>query len=212
MTSRPFNLATRPFRNVRLPALLLAGGWLVLLVACGFHALAIKALLPSETSALHNDVARLEARLDKLTQRAQGFEREVPPTELKEWMFVKGLVDRRAFSWTQLLQDLEQALPDGARIDSLNHDQKDEQLTLVLEARLKSAEEGLELVRRLEARPEFEQVYPVGTGHSQDGDEQLRCRMLYLPRPLELAPAKRARRDGQSVQAVDVASAETELQ
>jgi hypothetical protein len=210
VTSQPFNLATRPFHNVRLPALLLAAGWLALLLGCVFHALAIKDLLPAETNALHNEVAALEQRRDKLEQRALGFQRDVPPAALKEWVFVKGLVDRRAFSWTQLLQDLEQALPNGARIDSLSHDQKDEQLTLLLEARFKDPEEGLELVRRLEARPEFEQVYPVGTGRSQDGEAQLRCRMLYLPQPLELAPAKRPRSGAQAQNVV--ARADEELQ
>lgn len=210
MTPQPFNLATRPFRNVRLPALLLGSGWLVLLVGCVFHALAIKALLPSETNALHNEVARLEQRRDKLEQRAQSFQRDVPPAALKEWVFVKGLVDRRAFSWTQLLQDLEQALPDGARIDSLSHDQKDDQLTLVLEARFKGSDEGLELVRRLEARPEFAQVYPVGTGRSQEGEAQLRCRMLYLPQPLDLASNKRAQRAAQRAQSVSLAALEQE--
>ncbi len=192
MSLRPYNLAGRPFTNERLPALLLALGWVLLVVGSVVQALAVRNLLPASTSARHREVAELEARLERLDTRAAGFKLDVPDRTLDQWLFVKDLVDRRAFSWTRLLRQLEEALPLGARVVSLAPDVEDGRLELRLEAQVRSAEDGLDLVRRLEERPEFERVDPLGTGDAASGGRMLRLRMIYTPPPEpEAAPRKR---------------------
>ncbi len=190
MTRRPWNLATRPFRNQTLPALLLAAGWFALLAGSAVHALAARRLLPARTSARHGEVRDLEARLERLDARAGTLKRNVPEGTLKEWLFVKDLVDRRAFSWTRLLHDLEEALPADARVTSLAPEVTRQRLELKLDANVRAAQDGLELVRRLEAREEFEHVNPESAGEAQGGGRQLRLRMFYDPPP-EPAPARR---------------------
>lgn len=180
MNRHPYNLATRPFRNETLPALLLAAGWLLLLLGSAVHVLAVRALGPESTGALHREVGQLEDRRVRLEGRAQRFQRDVPPAELEAWSFVKSLVDRRAFSWTRLLFDLEQALPAGARVTMLSPEVRDGRLLISLEARVRAPEDGLDLVRRLEERAEFGEVSPLSVADQPDG-RHMRLRMYYTP-------------------------------
>jgi hypothetical protein len=57
---RPLNLASRPFRNEALPALLFAVGCVLLLVLSLLHGVAVRRLLPGRTTGLHSEVAALE--------------------------------------------------------------------------------------------------------------------------------------------------------
>ncbi len=198
MTRRPFNLATRPFRNETLPALLLGVGFVLLVAGSVVHALAVRSLLPAQTSARHREVDQLETRLQRLEARAGELRREVPGATLEEWLFVKDMVDRRAFSWTRLLRDLEESLPEGVRIASLAPDVDEARLELRLDAQVRAPEDGLELVRRLEERPEFEHVDPLSTSELAEGGRMLRLRMDYtpVPAPEEPAPAEPGRRKG----------------
>ncbi len=198
---RPHNLAARPFRNETLPALLLGLGWLVLVAGTVGHGFALARLLPASTSARHLEVDELETRLARLETRAASFKRDVPAATLSEWLFIKDMVDRRAFSWTRLLRNLEEVLPEGVRVIALAPDVDHNVLLLKLEAHVRAPEDGLELVRRLEQRPEFDHVDPLSTGEIQGGAGRLlRLRMAYLPQPEPEAPKAKRRRRGAEAQ------------
>lgn len=183
---QPYNLASRPFRNQTLPALLLTAGWVLLLAGSAVHVLAVRRLLPARTSARHQEVAAVERRLERLDARAQTFKLDVPESTLLDWLFVKDLVDRRAFSWTRLLQDLGRTLPPTVRVASVTPGVEDGRLTVELTASMRAPGDGLELVRRLEESPEFADVTPLSSGESGDG-RQMRVRMFYAP-PTSVAP------------------------
>lgn len=194
MTRRPYNLASRPFRNETLPALLLGLGFVLLLAGSAVHAVALWRLLPANTSARYREVDELEARLLRLETRAATLKRDVPAATLSEWLFVKDLVDRRAFSWTRLLRDLEEVMPEGVRVVALAPDADDDEIELKLDAHVRTPEDGLELVRRLEARPEFDHVDPLSTAEMQSGGRLLRLRMAYQPLPEPSSPLLGPRR------------------
>ena len=69
---RPANLARLPFRNERLPNLLFAAAAVALAALTVRHALIVRALLPGRTSALHDDVTRLEAEATRLRAEDRG--------------------------------------------------------------------------------------------------------------------------------------------
>jgi Tfp pilus assembly protein PilN len=188
VTRRPYNLASRPFRNETLPALLLAAGWVLLLAGSLVHALAVRRLLPASTSARHQEVADLERRLARLDTRAESFRLDVPEATLLDWSFVKDLVDRRAFSWTRLLYDLGRALPPGVRVMSVAPDAEDDRLIVELSAFLRAPQDGLDMVRRLEDSDEFSDVTPLSTSEMGDGRE-MRLRMRYAPARTSPSPA-----------------------
>ena len=63
---RPANLARLPFRNERVPNLLFALAAVALIALTVRHAFLVRALLPGRTSALHEEVTRLEAEAVRL--------------------------------------------------------------------------------------------------------------------------------------------------
>ena len=91
----PLNLSRRPFRNERLPTLLLSAAAVVLVAATFRHAVAAWDLLPGRSRDVLGQVAALEAEAARLSaESAQLRELGATPEEIGEWLAVKGLVDR----------------------------------------------------------------------------------------------------------------------
>ncbi len=98
--NRTPNLATRPLRNEKLPAVLLGLALAVLLAVSVKHLLVLRELLPGRTAAVEGEVRGLEQELLALRNEARSLPRPRPdPRALAEWQAIRGLVDRRAFSW-----------------------------------------------------------------------------------------------------------------
>lgn len=177
---RPLNLASQPFRNETLPAVLILLGGLLLAGLTVQHALTIRRLLPARTSAAHQQAAALEEEAGRLRSEARDL--RVPRPEapvIAQWVLLKELVDRRAFSWTGLFAVLEQVLPYGVRMLSIAPRVEKDVVTIELDAATRSYEQGLELIRMLEDRPEFAQVFPVSRGDEEES--RFRYTMRYLP-------------------------------
>jgi Tfp pilus assembly protein PilN len=177
---RPLNLASQPFRNETLPAVLIVLGGLLLAGLTAQHALTIRRLLPAQTSAAHQQAAALEQEAGRLRSEARDL--RVPRPEapvIAQWVLLKELVDRRAFSWTGLFAVLEQVLPYGVRMVSIAPRVEKDVVTIELDAATRSYEQGLELIRMLEDRPEFAQVFPVSRGNEEES--RFRYTMRYLP-------------------------------
>lgn len=179
---RPLNLASHPFRNERLPTLLLALGGLALLAITVRHGLLIRELMPDRTSAAHREVAALEAELRNLGEESGKIKVAAPdPASTKEWAALKELVDRRSFSWTWLFGLLEEVLPRGVRLVSVAPGVGKGQLTLELQATAQTMADGLELIQALQARQEFVEVLPTNRSTDEKG-VSFRLSMGLLPR------------------------------
>jgi Tfp pilus assembly protein PilN len=186
---RPLNLASRPFRNEALPALLFAIAASALLGATLQHGLLLKRLLSVQASALEQEVARLEAESERLRARA----RELAAVRLDKdaqarWALVKELVDRRVFSWTDLLRRLEQVVPPGVRLVALSPDVQKGTVKISLKAVAQSAEDGIAFVRALEQREEFSGVYLLRADDRQ-GNAEFDYRLEFRPPPASARPA-----------------------
>jgi len=181
------NLATEPFRNETLPAVLIALAGLVLALVTVRHAFAIRALMPGRTSAAHNQTAAMEAEAARLRAeaRSQRVERPAAPV-VAQWTLLKELVDRRTFSWTSLFSVLEQTLPPSVRLLTITPRLDKGVLRLELTAATRSYEAGYELIRVLEERPEFADVIPLSRGDEED--TRFRYEMRYLPPPSGAVP------------------------
>ncbi len=193
----PLNLATRPFRNERLPRLLLGLAWAAALALSVVHVLAARQLLPEQTSARFEEAERLDGKLRRMTTRTSSSAPQADPQQLRLWAALRELVDRRAFSWTGLLARLEQVTPTGVRVVSLAPKQTSTHLEIDLVFVARTQEDSLELLRALEARPEFSEVYPLNV-EDADGVRKVRCRMAYdpsaQPEPGEAEAARAAER------------------
>jgi Tfp pilus assembly protein PilN len=181
--NRTPNLASRPFRNERLPAVLLTLALVGLLGLSIKHALVLRGLLPSRTAAVEGEVRALDQELRELQSEAQTLPRPTPEARLvSEWQALRGLVDRRTFSWTRLLSRLEDVLPVGVKIASVAPTVKDGRITVEIAAVGRTITDGFGFMKVLEATPDFEDVVPSSVGDAQDGDGgEIRYRMKYTP-------------------------------
>jgi len=188
----PLNLATQPPRNERLPALLLSLAAIALVGLTVRHAFVVWALLPSRTSALHREVEAQDAEVARLRTEVAALRAPKPdPAAVKQWALVKGLVDRRAFSWTDLFDRLEEVLPPGVRLLSVAPTVRDGELRLELQALARSGEDALQFLGVLQKRPEFGDANVLGLDDSDEGT-QVTYTMKFVPsaRP---APSREAR-------------------
>lgn len=179
--NRALNLASRPVRNETLPALAFGLAAVLLLGLTVQHALTLLRLRPGTGTPLEQEVRSLEAEAARL--RAELAELRVPEPDaaaLPQWKLLEELVDRRALRWTELLSVLEEALPAGIRVVSVNPAVKEGRVSLDLTIVARSAEDGLELLRVLEARREFDSVFPLSVA-SREGGAEYRYTMQYRP-------------------------------
>ncbi|HEV7501409.1 MAG TPA: hypothetical protein VGQ33_15450 [Vicinamibacteria bacterium] len=177
---RAANLAGRPFRNERLPNLLTAAAAVVLVALTVRHGLLVRGLLPGRTSALHDEVARLEAESASLRSEQERLRGVNPdPKALARWLVVKDLVDRRAFSWTGLFARLENRIPEGARLVSITPTVHRGEILLDLLAVMRTPEVGWQFMRSLDEGGDFVDVFPLSEGENGDFHYSMRFR----PRP-----------------------------
>jgi Tfp pilus assembly protein PilN len=192
MSVSTLNLATRPFRNERLPALLLALGFTIAGGVTIKHVAAIRGLMPGRTSGLARQVVELEEERGRLRAQSGRLRAPQPPqTAVAQWALLKDLVDRRTFSWSGLFAVLEETLPKGVRLLSIAPAIEKGQMKLELSAVARSNEDALELIRALEDRPEFDDVVPRARTGELDGQLGFRITMRYTPqdRPAVAATA-----------------------
>jgi Tfp pilus assembly protein PilN len=184
------NLASRPFRNERLPAALFAAAALLLAVFTARHALAL-VRLPARSSALHEEVSGLEAEASRLRQEAGRLQMPAPDkATVAHWTLLKDLVDRRDFSWTRLLAGLEAVLPEGVRIVAIDPSLRKGEMRIDLVAVSRSFEDSLALVRALEASEDFDDVYPVSDQGAEGGEARYTMRYRPSARPAAAAEAE----------------------
>jgi type IV pilus assembly protein PilN len=155
------NLATRPYRDVRqflrtwgtgtvLLALLTAG-----LCWYTFHAW-------SKTRSARAEVALVQNEIDTLNrQRESGIALLNQPQNravANQSAFLNGLIARRSFSWTMLFMELERIMPARLHVTSIAPSlNKRNQIEIHMVVAGDARDQAVELVRRLEDSPSFQQ-------------------------------------------------------
>lgn len=177
---RSLNLASRPFRNERLPNLLATVSLVSALLVSAYHVFLMRDVMPDRTSALTMKLGEMERESARLRAEAAGLKVDRPEAaELAQWTQLKDLVDRRLFSWSGLFSVLEDTLPNGVRLLALTPSVQKGQVTLRISAVARTVDEALGFMRALEERQEFEKVWPTSRGTGQDGFEY-QYEMRYL--------------------------------
>lgn len=162
------NLARRPFRN-RRPAIRLGVGlWLL---AAGALASATWLYLDYWRGAANSraEIARLEAAIADERQRIGEREQQLGALALEagneQTRVLNEWIADRVFSWGGLLDDLEEVLPIGARVQSLAPERRREvnrgarkeaeRVGLRLEGTVENEDALVELLENLYAHPRF---------------------------------------------------------
>ncbi len=141
------------------------------------------------------------ARLDRMTmaqQRSMIGERDkmradaerilnLPQnrTTRDESQFLNQLIERKAFSWTRVLESLEKVMPPRVHVVSISPQLNDDnELALKMTVAGESRDRAIELARRMEESRRFAQTQIVreASMQSQTGDtEQVELSAIYIP-------------------------------
>lgn len=113
------NLASEPFGNRALPWTITGVIALCSLVALVFI-LRETSQLNSQIEAKQRDVTNLTQQMAAVKQRAEQVKIALTPDQFQTLQSAHGLVDRKRFSWSLLLSDLEGALPGSVRVTRIS--------------------------------------------------------------------------------------------
>lgn len=186
--SLDLNLASRPFRNRRLPRFAAAALALAALLLTALHGLMLSRLHAAPARQRQAEVAALEAELRELRAAQSRLALpEVSRATAARWEAVREVVDRRAFSWTLLLSRLEAALPRDVRLVSVAPSAAEGRLFVQVSAEAETIEAGFALVARLEECPEFADVRPSSIVDGDQGQVEMQYRLQYLPEAVPVA-------------------------
>jgi type IV pilus assembly protein PilN len=108
-----------------------------------------------------------------------------------ESQFLNELIERKAFSWTRVLENLEKVMPPRVHLESISPQLDEEnQLGLKMTVAGDSRDRALELARRMEESRRFAQtqITSARSGQSTTGDtETVDIVAIYIPEPLVVA-------------------------
>ena len=106
-------------------------------------------------------------------------------TTRDESQFLNQLIERKAFSWTRVLENLEKVMPPRVHVVSISPQlNEDNELALKMTVAGDSRDRAIELARRMEASRRFSQTQIIreASTQSQTGDtEQVELSAIYIP-------------------------------
>jgi Tfp pilus assembly protein PilN len=109
------NLASKPFSNRSLP-------WAVTIVVIFFSLISLVFIVRAtgranaKSYAVQNDINSLAQQERNLREQIQAVRNSLTSEQLQTLAAAHTLVDRKRFSWSRLLADLELALPGSVRV------------------------------------------------------------------------------------------------
>jgi hypothetical protein len=184
------NLATTPYEDARefwvrwgVGVGVLAVLTLVLL------ALAVQGWI--EAGRDRHDIARVQDQIldrDKERAQAQGFlDMAANRSTRDQSQFLNGLIQRKAFSWTRVFEDMELVMPTNLHVVSLQP-KLNEQNQMELEMRVvgDNRSAAVELVHRMEGSKHFQGAQLVQESQSGDGSTVIALvDAIYVPDPMD---------------------------
>jgi Tfp pilus assembly protein PilN len=193
------NLASQPYEDARqfwmrwgtgVGALALLTLILLTLDATGYvNARRDRASLAGQRSMIA-DRDHLRASAEEYLNRPQNR------STRDESQFLNGLIERKSFSWTRVLENLEKVMPPRVHLVAISPQlNEDNQLALKMTVAGDSRDRAIELTRHMEESKRFSQTQILSEHYaqSQTGDnEQFEIAAIYLPEPFvgaDAAPA-----------------------
>jgi hypothetical protein len=196
------NLSTRPFYNARAVRAVVMGV-AAIVVAATIVNLVELVRLASEQRRLSADAVKAETQAQQLTREAAQIRSRIDPAELATVSAAateaNAIIDRRAFSWTELFSRFEAALPQDVRITAVQPRRESDgsfAVSVAVQARRVEGVDGF--IEALEGQGTFKNVIPA---EEQTGDDGLIEAVLdgkYLPdaRPAPAAEVAPTAHDG----------------
>lgn len=179
------NLATRPFYNERVVHAWLLVATLVILGLTAFNVVRVLQYSRSDTR-LATQAAGDEARAADLRRQAQRLRASVDPRTIEfksaEARLANELIDRRTFSWTELLNRFETTLPDDVRIIAVRP-KVDRNRTILLQINIvaRDIEDVNQFLENLEHTGAFARVLSHEEHPNEQGQFDAQIETNYVP-------------------------------
>jgi Tfp pilus assembly protein PilN len=179
------NLSTRPFYNERAVHIGLIVVAVLVLAATAFNVSRILRYSKSDTR-LATQASRDEARAADLRQQAARLRATVDPQQIELASAgarqANELIDRRTFSWTELLNRFETTLPDQVRITSVTpRVEREKGIMLRVLVKARSVDDIQTFMENLEATGAFRDAQPIQDHPDDEGQLETTLDMGYTP-------------------------------
>lgn len=187
------NLATRPYEDERRFYM----RWVPLLLALAVIAIVLggKAFANYRNSRqVENQIAERRQQIDKLQKEQLAAQSLLNLPENSgtrdQAQFLNNLFTRKAFSWTQVMADLERIMPPQVQVVSIRPELRtDGQLQFTLDVGTNRRDSAIELVRRMESSPRFREAQLRSENSKQEtagqdsAEKKVRAEIvaLYIP-------------------------------
>lgn len=191
------NLASQPYEDARQFWM----RWGTALAAVSILTLALLAITISGWLAARHDhakIAQLEADIaqrDRTRQQAENFLNLPANRSTRDQsQYLNELIERKSFSWTRVLEDLEKVMPARVHLISINPElDEDNQLKLKMVVGGDSGDKAIDLARRMEDSQHFTQTYIQAQhyGNTGTGDAvQITLVATYVPETVTVPTPK----------------------
>jgi len=186
------NLASQPYEDARQFWM----RWGLAVGAVGLLTLVLLALtITGWFNARRDHTAMAEKRAmiadrDRIRTNAEEFLNRPENRNTRDTsQFLNELIERKAFSWTLVLENLEKVMPPRVHLVSIHPElDEDNQLALKMTVAGDSRDRAIELPRRMEGSGRFAQTSIISEHFLQstaNGDtEQFDIAAIYIPEPL----------------------------
>ncbi len=155
------NLASHPYEDARQFWMRWGTGLalLIILTAALLAETVMGFIFAQQDQRMIGQIRSEIARRDQERAKAEAFLNQPQNRVIRDRsQFLNGLIERKAFSWTQVFADLERVMPARLHVVSIHPDLTDEdQLQIKLTVAGESRDRALDLVRRMEESPRFRQ-------------------------------------------------------
>ncbi|MGD0990034.1 MAG: hypothetical protein ABR874_19650 [Candidatus Sulfotelmatobacter sp.] len=148
----------------------------------------------------HTDIAKLKgeiAQRDRARQLAEDFlNRPENRSTRDQSQFLNELIERKSFSWTRVLEDLEKVMPARVHLVSIHPELDDEnQLLLKLSVAGDSRDRALELARRMEDSRRFTTTRVISETYKTENTNNIdpfQCTIeaIYVPETVPIPSPK----------------------
>jgi Tfp pilus assembly protein PilN len=187
------NLATRPFYNERGVHVVLAMVAAVVLAVTAYNLWQVY-VLSARHAELQGRISQSDAKARDLRDRATAIRRSISPQELEATVAAAReanlLIERRVFSWTEVLNQFETTLPASVRISSVRpRVERDGTMTVEVVVLARTVEAVDAFIENLEKRGAFSGVLSREEFVNEDGLIQAALQGRYTP-ATEPAPAE----------------------
>lgn len=179
------NLSTRPFYNDRGVHLVLALVAAVVLAVTAYNLWQVY-VLSGRHAELQARLAQAATKTRELRERATAIRRSIDPRELEATVAAAReanlLIERRVFSWTEVLNQFETTLPASVRISSVRpHIERDGTMLVEVVVLARTVEAVDTFIENLEKKGAFSGVLSREEFVNEDGLIQAALQGRYRP-------------------------------